>query len=96
MAAFTLAASPCVDMSDADNQIHIHEAGKSVPCSCPSDIRPTLTISLPAYSIQKLKQWKKLLWYESFESLVSVTLSSAPSISDPIAFPPRIHRRAQG
>jgi len=38
---------------DADNQIHIHiyEAGAPVSCSCPSDIRPTLTISLPIYSI---------------------------------------------
>ena len=63
-------------------------------CSYPSDIRPTLTISLPIHSIEK--QWKTLLWYESSESLVSVTLSSALSISDLIAFPPRIHWRAQG
>ena len=51
VAAFTLAASPCVDMSDADNQIHIHKAGASVSCSCPSDIHsrhlflPTLSKS---------------------------------------------------
>jgi len=57
---------------------YIHKAGAPVPCSpcsCPSDIRPTLTLSLPIHSIQKLKQWKMLVWYESSESLVSVTFS---------------------
>jgi len=43
-------------------------------CSCPSDIRPTITLSLPIHSIHKLRQWKRLLWYEASESLVSVTL----------------------
>jgi len=79
---------------DADDQIPIREAGAPVSCSCPSAIRSTLIISLPIHSIQKLKQWKTLLCYESSESLVSVPL--APSISDLIAFPPRIHWRAQG
>ena len=60
---------------DADDQIYIREAGAPVSCSCPSAIRSTLIISLPIHSIQKLKQWKKLLCYESSESLVSVTLS---------------------
>ena len=72
----TLAPSPRVDMSRCSIS-RSHSQGRGVcvlflSCSCPSDIHPTLMISLPIHSIQSLKQWKRLLWYESFSSLVSV------------------------
>ena len=56
---------------DADDQVDIHKAGVPACWSCSSDIRPTRTVSLPIYW---LKQWNKLLWYGSSESLVSVAL----------------------
>ena len=54
MAAFTLAALLCVDMSDADNQIHIYKAGASVSCSCPSD---TLIEEMVDFIVQWLESW---------------------------------------
>ena len=68
----TLTASSCVDMSRCGRSSSHPRA--PVSCCYPSDIRPTFTLSLPIHSIHKLRQWKRLLWYETSESLVSVTL----------------------
>jgi len=69
----TLAASSCVDMSRCGRSSSHPWA--PVSCSYPSDIRPTFTLSLPIHTIHKLRQWKRLLWYETSESSVSATLS---------------------
>ena len=82
---------------DVVYQAHTHKAGVSVSCSYPSDICPPRIASLPIHSIHYLKQWNKLLWYESSESLVSVTLfHRLHLISDLILSSHRIHWGAQG
>jgi len=43
-----------VDMSDADNQIHIYKAGASVSYSCPSDI---LIEEIVDFIVQWLESW---------------------------------------
>jgi len=52
--AFTLAALPCVDMSDVDNQIHIYKTGAFASCSCPSDI---LIEEMVDFIVQWLESW---------------------------------------
>ena len=81
---------------DVVYQAHTHEAGVSVSCHYPSDIRPPSTASLPIYSIHYLQQWNKLLWYELSESLVSVALFHRLHWSVNSFYFLRIHWGAQG
>jgi len=62
---------------DADDQVDIHKAFIRQECLCVDLVHLIYvlhSVSLPIHFIHYLKQWNKLLWYESSESLVSVAL----------------------